>query len=92
MLALLRKVFMPLLIIFERNNEAFVVRSKNRGIILFVSLVFGLLAFALPLYMPQMIQMGYWFVMIVFGLMSFVGLVVGLLGSDKAVAKLLGSR
>ena len=92
MLSLLRKLFSPLLNIFERNNDAFVVRSKNRAIVLFVGLVFGLLAFALPLYMPQLVRMGYWFVMIVFGLISFVGLVVGLLGSDKAVAKLLGSR
>jgi hypothetical protein len=36
--------------------------------------------------------MGYWFVMIVFGGLSLVGFIVGFLGSDKAVAKLLGSR
>ena len=42
--------------------------------------------------MPQLVEMGYWFVMIVFGSLSSVGLIVGLLGSDKAVAKLLGSR
>jgi hypothetical protein len=42
--------------------------------------------------MPVLVEMGYWFVMIVFGGISLVGLIVGLLGSDKAVAKLLGSR
>lgn len=88
----LQNLFAPVLNIFEKNNDEFVYRSLNRKIVLFVSIVFSLLAFGLPMYMPQLVQMGYWFVMIVFGSISFVGFVVGLLGSDKAVAKLLGSR
>ncbi len=88
----LQNLFAPILSIFENNNEAFVVKSLNRKIVLFISLVFSLLAFALPLYMPQLIEMGYWFVMLVFGALGLTGFVVGLLGSDKAVAKLLGSR
>lgn len=89
---LLQVIFSPILNIFENNNDEFVYRSLNRKIVIFISLVFATLAFGLPIYMPQLIEMGYWFVMIVFGLLSLVGLVVGLLGSDKAVAKLLGSR
>jgi len=89
---LLKNIFSPILNIFEKNNDEFVYRSLNRKIVLFISLVFLLLAFGLPALMPKLIQMGYWFVMIVFGSMSIVGLIVGLLGSDKAVAKLLGSR
>lgn len=88
----LRNIFSPILNIFENNNDEFVHRSLNRKIVLFISLVFSLLAFALPAFMPQLIEMGYWFVMLVFGALGFVGLIVGLLGSDKAVAKLLGSR
>ena len=87
-----KTLFSPILNIFENNNDEFIYRSLNRKIVLFISSVFFLLAFGLPLYMPQLIEMGFWFVMLVFGGLSFVGLVVGLLGSDKAVAKLLGSR
>lgn len=89
---LAKKIFAPLLNIFEKNNDEFIYRSLNRKIVLFISSVFFLLAFALPVFMPQLIEMGFWFVMIVFGSLSLVGLIVGLLGSDKAVAKLLGSR
>ena len=89
---LFKNIFSPILNIFEQNNDEFVYRSLNRKIVLFISVVFSLLAFGLPAFMPKLIELGYWFVMIVFGALSFVGLIVGLLGSDKAVAKLLGSR
>ena len=92
MKALFKKIFSPVLNIFERNNDEFLYRSLNRKIVLFISSVFFLLAFALPIFMPQLFKMGYWFVMLVFGSLSLVGLIVGLLGSDQAVAKLLGSR
>ena len=92
MKSLLKNIFSPVLNIFENNNDEFIYRSLNRKIVLFISSVFFLLAFALPIYMPHLIEMGFWFVMIVFGGLSSVGLIVGLLGSDKAVAKLLGSR
>ncbi|MCK4863902.1 MAG: hypothetical protein KAT06_00610 [Gammaproteobacteria bacterium] len=88
----LKNIFSPILNIFEKNNNEFVYRSLNRKIVLFISSVFFLLAFALPVFLPQLIEMGFWFVMLVFGSLSLVGLIVGLLGSDKAVAKLLGSR
>ena len=89
---ILKTFFSPILNIFEKNNDEFIYRSLNRKIVLFISIVFFLLAFALPMFMPKLIEMGYWFVMFAFGALSFVGLIVGLLGSDKAVAKLLGSR
>lgn len=89
---MLKNIFSPILNIFENNNNEFVYRSLNRKIVLFISSVFFLLAFALPVFLPQLIEMGFWFVMLVFGSLSLVGLIVGLLGSDKAVAKLLGSR
>lgn len=92
MKTLIKNIFSPILNIFENNNDEFIYRSLNRKIVLFISSVFFLLAFGLPLYMPQLVEMGFWFVMIVFGGLSSIGLIVGLLGSDKAVAKLLGSR
>lgn len=88
----LKKIFSPILNIFENNSDEFIYRPLNRKIVIFIAIVFALLAFGLPIYMPKLIEMGYWFVMLVFGALSFVGLTVGVLGSDKAVAKLLGSR
>ncbi len=88
----LKNIFSPILNIFEKNNDEFVYRSLNRKIVLFISSVFLLLGLALPAYMPKLVEMGYWFVMLVFGALGFTGLIVGFLGSDKAVAKLLGSR
>lgn len=88
----MKNIFSPILNIFENNNDEFIYRKLNRKIVLFISSVFFLLAFALPIYMPQLIEMGFWFVMLVFGGLSSVGLIVGIFGSDKAVAKLLGSR
>ena len=92
MKTLLNKLFSPILNVFEKNNDEYVYRSLNRKIVLFISLVFLLLAFALPIAIPKLILMGYWFVMLVFGCLGLVGLIVASLGSDKAVAKLLGSR
>lgn len=88
----LKNIFSPILNIFENNNEEFVYLKWNRKITLFISSVFFLLAFLVPILVPHLFKMGYWFVMLVFGTLSFVGLTVGILGSDKAVAKLLGSR
>lgn len=88
----LKKVFSPVLNVFEKNNDEFIYRRFNRKIVLFISSTFFLLAFGLPLYMPQLVAMGFWFVMLVFGSLSSVGLIVAILGSDKAVAKLLGSK
>ena len=88
----LQMIFSPVLNIFEKNNDEFIYRTLNRKIVLFISSVFFMLAFGLPIYMPELIEMGFWFVMIVFGSLSSVGLIIGILGSDKAVAKLLGSR
>jgi len=89
---LLKNIFSQVLNIFEKNNDEFIYRKQNRKIVIFISSVFFLLACGLPSYMPQLIEMGFWFVMIVFGSLSSVGLIVGIFGSDKAVAKLLGSR
>jgi len=89
---ILQKIFSPVLNIFEKNNDEFIYRKLNRKIVLFISSVFFFLAFGLPIYMPQLIEMGFWFVMIVFGSLSSVGLIVGIFGRDTAVANLLGRR
>ena len=53
--------------------------------------MFGL-AIAVPLVAPVDVRAGSWLPTIVFGFMGLVGLIVGILGSEHAVAKLLGGR
>ena len=57
-----------------------------------VSVVLIGLAIAVPVFAPAEVSSGSWLPTIVFGSMGFVGLIVGLFGSNHAVAKLLGGR
>ena len=87
-----RKLFSPILNIFEKNNADYITRPKNRIILFAISILFAVLTIIFPVLFPEMILKGSWFVMLVFGSIGFVGLVVAIFGSDQAVAKLLGSR
>ena len=87
----LRKLFSPLLNLFETGNEAFAYKASHRKILVIVSCLFSGLA-ALVVVLSQGAGAGYLFPAIVFGLIGFTGLIVGLLGTDRAVAKIWGSR
>jgi len=87
----LRKVFAPILKVFESGNEPFSYKPSHRKILLFVSLVFSGLA-GLMAVLSKDADIGYLFPVIVFSLIGLIGLVVGLLGNDRAVAKIWGNR
>ncbi len=89
---LLRKLFQPLLSLFERGSEGYRPANWKRPVVCILSLILTGLAIAVPLVAPADVRSGAWLPTIVFGGMGFVGLVVGILGSDQAVAKLLGGR
>lgn len=90
--ALLRALFAPLLNILERGDEPFGYKPSHRRILLAVgglfmilacvSLFFGMIAGGVGAYLPA----------VVFCVVSVVCMVVGAVGSDRAVAKLWGSR
>ena len=90
--SLLRKLVSPILNVFERNNEEYVIHNSSRKILYAISGLFLLLGLAPPAYAPASIAQGYWFIMIVFGGLGITGLIVAIWGSDKAVAKILGSK
>lgn len=87
----LRTLFSPILVLFESGNESFLYKASHRTILLFMSVLFSGLATVVFLLMPEG-DPGYWFPVVIFGGVGIVGFVVGLLGNDRAVAKLWGSR
>lgn len=92
MTTLLRKLFWPLLFWFEKGEEEYFYRPMNRTILLALGSIFLLLAALLAWIMPKEVEPGYWAPVAVFGLVGLVGLVVGLLGSNRAVSKIWGNK
>lgn len=92
MKASLRALFSPLLNPLERGDEPYVYKPLNRRILLAVSLLFSLLCAALVYLIPAEADKGYLVPVVVFGLVALVGFIVGLLGNDRAVAKIWGNR
>jgi hypothetical protein len=92
MKASLRALFSPLLNPLERGDEPYVYKPLNRKILLAVSLLFSLLCAALVYLIPADADKGYLVPVVVFGLVALVGFIVGLLGNDRAVAKIWGNR
>ena len=89
---LLRKLFSPILNPLERGDEPYHYKPLSRKVLLFIGVVFGFLA-GLVLYLrPEDGDLGHLIPVVVFGLVSLLGLIVGLLGSDRAVARIWGNR
>lgn len=86
-----RTLFFPILSLFESGNEPFLYKASHRTILLFISVMFSGLASVVFALKPEG-DSGYLFPVIIFGAIGVVGFVVGLLGSDRAVAKIWGSR
>jgi hypothetical protein len=92
MKASLRKLFSPLLNPLERGDEPYVYKPLSRKILLTVSLLFSVMCAALVYLMPADADKGYLIPVVVFGLVAAVGFIVGLLGNERAVAKIWGNR
>jgi len=86
-----RTIFAPLLKIFESGSDPYIHKSSNRVILIVVGGLFcGLAAFGLWLAMGA--DPGYLLPVFIFGGAGLVCLLVGVLGTDRAVAKLWGSK
>jgi len=89
---LLRQLFSPLLNIFENTSDEFTLTPTNRK----VTLIIGAATLVMTILMPIISGLENWtgfiFPVLVFGSMSICSFVIGCLGSDHAVAKLLGNR
>lgn len=89
MKSVLRRLFSPLLNLLESGDGPYAYKPSHRRILIFMSLMFiGLATLALVLLPPG--EYGYLLPVVVFGGGGTLGVVVGILGSDRAVAKIWG--
>ncbi len=91
MKAVLRKLCAPVLNIFEQGTEPYKYKPLNRTILNVVGGLFLLLAIALIYIVPASLD-GKWLPVVIFGTASLVCLMVGGLGTDRAVSKIWGNK
>jgi hypothetical protein len=89
---ILRTAFSPILNSFESGTEEFNYRKSHRTILIVMGVLFGGLASIVFAMASGGESMGYLIPVTVFGLVSLVTLVVGVLGNERAVAKIWGNK
>ncbi|WP_126453237.1 hypothetical protein [Sulfuriflexus mobilis] len=88
---LLRTLFSPILNRFETGTSPFVYKPSHRKILVFMGCLFSTLA-GLVLFFAQGKDLGYLLPVLIFGGGGLLSLLIGFIGSDRAVAKVWGSR
>jgi len=89
---LLRKILQPILHFFESGKEEYSYKKSHRKILLIVGVLFFILSAVSAVSAISSSQMGGLIPFLVFFLIGFICEVVGLLGSNRAVAKIWGSK
>jgi len=88
----LRKVFWPLLAVFEKGEPAVSFRPSHRKILLAVGVLFFVL-FSVSLFLAiNSAQLAALIPALIFGVVSTVSMLVASLGSDIAVARIWGLK
>ena len=91
MVNLLRKLASPILKPLEAGDEPYSYKPLSRKVLIAVSVLFTLLA-TLILISALGNDLGYLFPVMVFYGVGLTGIIVGLLGNDRAVAKIWGNK
>lgn len=89
---ILRKLFKPLLDIFESGDGPYAYKPLNRKILLTVGVLFGAIGGFVSYYIIVNKAYGYFLPAVVFSGVCLVCLVVGSLGNERAVAKIWGNK
>ena len=89
---LFRKLFSPLLNIFEKGDGPYSYRPSHRRILVIIGLLFAGLSCGVYIIYPAEGGPGLLFPVIVFLAVAAVCIIVGILGSDRAVANIWGGR
>lgn len=92
MKAMFRKIFAPILNVFEKGEGEYVYKPLNRKILIVIGVLFLGLASAVAYLSVGQDELGFFIPVLVFSAVALVTLVVGLLGTDRAVAKIWGNR
>lgn len=92
MKAVLRKAFSPILNTFEKGNTDYSYRPSHRKILVTIGILFSMLCAFIIFLTQASAGFGFLIPVVVFGGVSLVTLVVGLLGTDEAVANIWNSR
>ena len=92
MKATLRKLFSFILNTFEKGSEPYDCKPFNRKILLVIGTIFSGLTILVLVFLPDNVGLGFLIPVVVFSAVALVSLVVGLLGTDRAVAKIWGNR
>lgn len=88
---ILRTLFSPILNIFESGNEEYIYKPSHRKILIFFGCLFTALAL-LVFFISRTQASSYLFPVLIFGGAGLLSLLIGLVGTDRAVAKIWGSR
>ena len=88
----LRKIFAPLLNFFESGTGEFNYRKSHRTALIAVGALFWVISAVSGIAASEMAEVGAWIPVLVFFLGGMVCLVLGLLGNDRAVATIWGSK
>lgn len=88
---IVRAVFSPLLKVFESGDDEFSYKPSHRIILLVMGVLFSALAMFVFI-SAQGQDIGYYLPVLIFGGVGVVSLVIGFVGTDRAVAKIWGSR
>ena len=88
----LRALFSPLLKPLEAGDEPYHYKSLSRKILLFFGVIFCGLGALVCYLIPAGADVVYYLPVVVFIVAGSYGLIVGLLGNDRAVAKIWGNK
>ena len=88
----LRALFQPILRIFESGDDEYQYRQSHRKILIAVGALFLFLSIAPAVLAVSASQLGGLIPFLIFFVIGFVSEVVALLGNDRAVAKIWGSK
>lgn len=91
MRSLFRSLFAFLLAPLESGSQPYSYKASHRYITVVVGVLFSSLAAGL-FFLAQGRDPGYLFPVLVFGVVGVLAIIVGLLGDDRAVAKIWGNQ
>ena len=88
---ILRILFSFILNFFESDTGSYIYKPSHRKVLIIMGILFLCLA-TLIITLAQGQDAGYLFPAFIFGTIGFVSTLIGCIGTDRAVAKIWGSR